>query len=115
MDDITRSILMNRDAIAIDQDSLGRQGDRVSAVGPIEVWMRPLAGGDRAVGIFNRGPATTYPVGFRFREVGLAGPVRVRDVWSQKDLGIQRGSFSVIVPTHGVVLLRLSSRRQVRR
>jgi alpha-galactosidase len=106
---------MNRDVIAIDQDSLGRQGDRVWAIGPIEVWMRPLAGGDRAVGIFNRGPATTYPAILRFGDVGLTVPVHARDVWAQKDLGVLRGSYSVVVPSRGVVLLRLSPGRRVSR
>ena len=60
MDDTTKSILMNKDVIAVDQDRLGIQGDRVSAVGPFEVWSKPLEGGAKAVALFNRSEAE-YP------------------------------------------------------
>ena len=47
------SILMNKEVIAIDQDALGKQGDRVYAEGPVEIWAKPLTGGRKAVAIFN--------------------------------------------------------------
>ena len=54
----TKSILMNKDVIAVDQDKLGAQGDRVSQNGDLEVWSKPLSGGGVAVGLFNRGTST---------------------------------------------------------
>src|SRR6185437_15413300 len=48
-----RSILLNKEVIAVDQDSLGKQGDRAYETGPLEVWSKRLAGGDLAVGLFN--------------------------------------------------------------
>jgi len=51
----TRSILMNKGVIAIDQDRLGRQGSRLSKDGETEIWTKPLRGGAVAVGLFNRG------------------------------------------------------------
>ena len=51
----TIDLLTNHEIIAIDQDALGQQGDRVSAVGPMEVWSRHLVSGDIAVALFNRG------------------------------------------------------------
>ncbi len=51
----TKSILMNQAVIAIDQDKLGRQGDRMSQDGDLEIWTKPLSGGAVAVGMFNRG------------------------------------------------------------
>src|ERR1700753_3796882 len=50
----TTQILTNRDVIAIDQDPLGKQGDRVSAVGPVEIWDKPLQGGAKAGALFKR-------------------------------------------------------------
>lgn len=47
------SILMNKDVIAIDQDALGKQGDRVYAEGPLEIWTKKLTVGRTAVAIFN--------------------------------------------------------------
>ena len=107
MDDTTKSILMNKDVIAVDQDRRGIQGDRVSAVGPFEVWMKPLEGGDKAVALFNRGEAE-YPITVDFKSVGFDGPVHARDLWSHKDLGTLDGSYTATVPKYGVVMLRLS-------
>jgi alpha-galactosidase len=50
----TIAMLTNREVIAIDQDRLGKQADRVWAEGSQEIWARPLADGSKAVGIFNR-------------------------------------------------------------
>ena len=107
MDDTTKSILMNKDVIAVDQDRLGIQGDRVSAVGPFEVWMKPLEGGAKAVALFNRSEAE-YPITVDFKSVGFDGPAHVGDLWSHKDLGTLDGSYTVTVPKYGVVMLRLS-------
>jgi alpha-galactosidase len=42
---------MNKEAIAIDQDPLGRQGDRLYQSGDLDVWTKPLSGG-RVAGAF---------------------------------------------------------------
>ena len=107
MDDTTKSILMNKDVIAVDQDRLGIQGDRVRAVGPFEVWSKPLEGGAMAVALFNRSEAE-YPITVHFKAVGFDGPVHARDLWSHKDLGTLNGSYTATVPKDGVVMLRLS-------
>ncbi len=107
MDDMTKSILMNKDVIAVDQDRLGIQGDRVSATGPFEIWMKPLAGGAKAVALFNRSEAD-YPITVQLKAVGFGGAVHARDLWAHKDLGTLRGSYTTVVPKHGVVMLRLS-------
>jgi len=97
------AILTNRGAIAIDQDPLGRQGDRVSAVGPFEIWAKPLAHGRMAIGLFNRGELSdTMTVDLR--GLGFSGTVHLQYVWSAND-SRSSGSFSARVPKHGVVLL----------
>jgi alpha-galactosidase len=103
----TKAILTNKEVIAIDQDSLGKQGDRVSAVGPVEIWAKPLKDGQKAIGLFNRDD-TSLPVTLKFSEVGFSGGAKVRDVWEAKDLGKLKDSYTVSVPRHGVVLLVLS-------
>jgi alpha-galactosidase len=103
----TASILTNRDVIAIDQDPLGKQGDRVSAVGPVEIWSKPLQGGAKAVALFNRDD-TALPVTLKLSDVGFGGGAKARDIWQSKDLGTLQGSYTATVPRHGVVLLRLT-------
>jgi len=97
------AILRNRSAIAIDQDPLGRQGDRVSAVGPFEIWAKPLAHGRMAIGLFNRGELSdTMTVDLR--GLGFSGTVHLQNIWSAND-SRSSGSFSARIPKHGVVLL----------
>ncbi len=102
----TIALLTNKEVIAIDQDPAGKQGDRVTAEGPMEIWARSLADGSKAVGLFNRHHA---PMRMKvdFRQVGFSGPVKVRDIWAARDLG-SLTSYEVLVPRHGVVLLRVS-------
>ena len=102
----TLAILTNRDVIAIDQDKLGRQGDRVAAEGPLEVWARPLANGDKAIAIFNR---WTMPLTMTFdlKTAGVNGSAKLYDIWAKKDLGTFSGMYTTaVVPPHGVILLR---------
>jgi alpha-galactosidase len=103
----TKSILLNGEVIAVDQDALGRQGDRAYAEGLLEVWTRPLADGGLAVGLFNR---TTYParMTLRLKDVGWQGPAAGRDLWAHKDIGVLSPSNTFTVPTRGVVMLKLT-------
>ena len=103
----TAAILTNHEVIAIDQDPLGTQGDRVSAVGPVEIWAKPLQGGDKAIALFNRDD-TPLPVTLKLSDVGFSSGAKARDIWAAKDLGKLKDSYTVSVPRHGVVLLRLS-------
>ncbi len=41
----------------------------------------------------------------------LKGAYRVRDVWQKKDLGRSEGEFRAPLPSHDVVLLRLTPAR----
>jgi len=100
------AILSNPEIIAVDQDLAGVQGRRVSEEGPLDIWMKPLADGSKAVGLFNRGedaaPMTVY-----FKDVGVGDSATVRDLWARKDLGRFKDSFTVEVLKHGVVMLRM--------
>jgi alpha-galactosidase len=98
----TLSILKNKDAVAIDQDSLGKQGDRVTADGSYEVWARTLAHG-KAIALFNRSESAA-PVTLHLQSVGLKAGTKAKDVWSGKEVTLNDG-YQVQVPRHGVVLL----------
>jgi alpha-galactosidase len=103
----TVALLTNHDVIAVDQDPAGKQGDRVWAEGPLEVWARPLAGGSKAVGLFNRhdGPLA---VQVDFAELGFKRSPKFRDIWKAKDLGRVPSPYKIEIPAHGVILLRIS-------
>jgi len=65
----TKAILLNKEAIAVDQDSAGKQGLRITPQGATEIWSRNLADGRVAVGLFNKegnapppAPCTTWNI-----------------------------------------------------
>src|SRR5882672_1428553 len=99
------AILTNREVIAVDQDKDGKQGTRVSKSGDQEIWTRPLSGGALAVALFNRAAETTK-VSVRWADLGISRKSRVRDLWEHKDIDAEWPEYSVMVPGHGVVMLR---------
>jgi alpha-galactosidase len=102
-----RDILTNREVIAVDQDKLGKQGKRLSQSGEQEIWVRDLAGGARAVGLFNRG-ADSARIALKWADLGLKRKPRVRDLWAHQDVPADGPEYSATVAGHGVVMLRVS-------
>jgi alpha-galactosidase len=78
----TAAMLRNREAIAISQDRLGTQGRVVARRGAVQIWVKPLADGSKAVAVLNRGP-TRASATVNGRTIGLGGtPLVVRHIWS---------------------------------
>jgi len=104
----TKEILLNKEAIAIDQDPLGMQGRRIAKYGATEVWAKPLSGSARAVILFNRGSAAA-PVTVKWEQIGLAPGVeaQVRDLWAKKNMGLFKGLFTARVAPHDVVMIKV--------
>ena len=99
-------ILTNKEVIAVDQDALGRQGERVAKHGDLEVWSKQLKDGSRAVVLLNRG-ASEQQISANWEDLGYPSAVSasVRDLWQHKDLGKFAGKFSASVASHGVVMV----------
>jgi alpha-galactosidase len=104
-----RDILMNREVIAVDQDSLGMQGRKVRDSSARQVWVKPLADGSRAVILFNRGSEES-PIAVPWEDIGLfpGGKALVRDLWKRADLGSFTGRFEAKVEPHGVVMIKIT-------
>ena len=107
MTEQTKSILMNREVIAVDQDPLGKEGDRAYATGPLEVWAKPLEGNTMAVALFNRLSGATRMT-LRLKDVGWQGRAAARNLWTHEDVGVLSDVYTVTVPGHGVAMLHLS-------
>ena len=100
-------ILTNREVIAVDQDKDGKQGRRIAKSGDQEVWVRPLSGGAQAIGLFNRGDAPAK-ITAKWSDLGLKAHAHARDLWAHSDLKLDGEEYSVTVPAHGVVMLRIA-------
>lgn len=62
----TKAIVMNKDLIAVDQDTLGVQGLHYCTLEGLEFWFKPLAGGDWAMTILNTTKApVTYELNWQ--------------------------------------------------
>ena len=103
----TKELLMNSEILAVDQDAKGVQGRRVWQEGPLEIWVKPLADGSQAVGLFNRSESATKMT-LDFKSIGAPASAKLRDLLDHKDLGTIQNSYSADVPTHGVMLVKVS-------
>jgi len=106
MSAVTKSILMNKEVIAIDQDPLGKQASPVKN-GNFETWIKPLADGSVAVGVVNLGPSAAQAT-VNAADLHLAHAVtKARNLWSHTDVKFAQDAYSAQVPPHGVLLLRV--------
>jgi len=109
-----KQIVLNREAIAIDQDPT-EQGRRIRQEGPLEVWAKKLRDGRVAVLLLNRDPKRSGTIELQAGEVGLPAAFGLRDVWAQKDLGAQRKSVAREIPARSGAFLLLAAARSERR
>ena len=101
-------ILTNKEVIAIDQDPMGREGERVSKHGDLEVWSKQLQDGGRAVILLNRGSGE-HEITARWEDLGYPGHISasVRDLWQHKNMGKFTEKFFASVPSHAVVMVTI--------
>lgn len=106
----TLDIIKNEEAIAVNQD-MTEQGRLISDFqNPLQIWSKKLNGkqsGERAVVLFNR-TNTSAAITLRFSDIDLAETVNIRDLWTKKELGSFQNSYTANVPSHGVVMLRIT-------
>lgn len=110
MDGETFRILSNTEVIAVNQDKMGVQGKKLKVTnGTSEVWGGPLDGGNYAVLLLNRGNSSAS-IQADWSDFGLDGGrmAMVRDLWKMMDIGTMKGSVSATVPSHGVVMLKIT-------
>lgn len=108
MTDETLAILSNSDVIALDQDPLGLQGALIGRQGDVEILAKPLSAcGARAVVLWNRGE-TEAEASVTWQDLWLE-PERgsVHDLWNDSTIGAGQDGFSITVPGHDAVALRV--------
>ena len=111
MDEFDLNLVTNDEVLAVNQDTLCRQGYRIkNKKGVFEIWTKELADGSKAVGLFNLS-AKDQVLTFSAEELGMTG--KIRDLWRQKEIGTLKDSFSVKVSSHGAVLLKISPEAQI--
>ena len=115
MNAATAEILLNGEAIAVNQDPLGAQarfvGEQEHADTVSQVWAKPLADGSVAVGLCNLGEqGRTVSVGFETLGIHPDRSCMVRDLWAHEDVGTMAGSYAVGLEPHASALVRVTPR-----
>lgn len=105
INDATRAILMNADAIAINQDRLGKQAERKIHTDTWQVFVKPLSDGDIALGILNTSDSA-QTAEFNLNELGIFNKKMATDLWSKKQMRIGN-KIRVKVASHETKLYRL--------
>jgi alpha-galactosidase len=114
----TKAILTNSEAIAVNQDSLGRQGKRINKNGDLETWAKPLKDSSFVVLLFNRSGGSV-DITVSWSDINSAWPSPfelpsneeriVRDLWKHQNIDTVSGSYTAKgIPSHDVVMLRLN-------
>jgi alpha-galactosidase len=103
-------ILTNPEVIEVDQDPAGRLPWRLGAPAQQEVWVKDMEDGSKTVVLLNRS-SEQKTINFRWEDLGLKTTQLVRDLWSRKDLGIIKDTYSATVPPHGVNMIRIYTKQ----
>jgi alpha-galactosidase len=120
LDAFTLNLLSNDEVIEINQDPLGKSARLVKDENGLQIWLKQMEDGSYAAGFFNIDGYGTSPVSYfnwgnevprEFKidlaALGLKGKWKLRNVWTQKDLGVFSGNYSTTIRHHGVMMLRL--------
>ncbi len=111
LDRFTLSLLTNDEALDVNQDPLGKPAGRKLQDGTSEVWSRQLWDGTTAVGLVNRG-AEAAEITASWALLGIDGEQPVRDIWRRKTLGFYDTRFTVKVPPHGTMFVKIGEPRR---
>lgn len=107
-DDFTINLLTNDEVLAINQDPLGKQATPFIKQGNIQVWVKELEDGNKAIGVFNLGD-NTEKFSLDLKSIGIEIKSKLRDLWRQKII-LQSGNVhSLNIPSHGVYLFKTTS------
>ncbi|MGA1976383.1 MAG: glycoside hydrolase family 27 protein [Bacteroidales bacterium] len=114
----TKSILTNKEVIALDQDSLGRQASCYRDDGDYQIWLKPLEKDEKAICLLNKSDekksvlvdfallatasTSRWPEPSKF----TINDYRVRDLWEHKDLLMKETSVYIDMPPHSVKIFR---------
>ena len=103
-------ILTNPEILAVNQDTTGLQGQLISDYGEdLQVWTKKLHGKqskERVVALLNRS-ANAATISVKWKDLNLLSIVSVRDLWKHTDLEKTDSIFTALIPSHGVVMLKV--------
>lgn len=108
MDKFTVNLVTNSEVLAIHQDEVAIPGKTVFYDDTMEVVVKELSDGSKAIGLFNlKNKEQIITVNWEL--LGISGAHNFRDVWRQKNIGDFTNQFSASVPRHGVIFVKVTA------
>jgi len=105
-DAITVKLITNDEVIAVDQKSVNNH--EVRNRDGIVIWTADQPGTQaKYVAIFNLNDVRSENVSLPWKEIGLSGKLKVRDLWAKKNLGKFDKIFTAKIEPHGCVLVKI--------
>jgi alpha-galactosidase len=113
----THGILTNKEMIAINQDTLGKQAFCFRDNGDYEIWVKKLAEEEKAVCLLNRSDEVktvevNIPVLLKSNDYYWSTEpyemknYYLKDLWEHKNVNTEENTMSVTLPPHSVKVYR---------
>ncbi|HEX7458637.1 MAG TPA: glycoside hydrolase family 27 protein [Ginsengibacter sp.] len=118
MSKATNEILINKEAITINQDKAGMEGFLYKTKDSLEVYVKPLSNDDWAVCFLNRSHKPIQ-INYNWKDEGITDTLfnktmnakehiyKIRNVWTKSNAGDSQKPFTAMLPSHDVIMLRL--------
>ena len=107
LDDFTLGLLRNPEVIDVDQDIVHPPARQTRRTDADWVLVKNLADGAFAVGVVNLHPFKRR-ITLDFAANGLPSRAKLRDLWRRADLGTFEGSYTVELPPHAPLFLKVT-------
>lgn len=106
MNAATKAILMNKHAIEINQDPLGKQAERKISDSTWQVFVKPLKNSDVAIGVLNISEKK-QTIQLNLSELGIFKKSIMHDLWAGTSDKIKKNTITITVDSHETKLFRL--------
>jgi alpha-galactosidase len=115
----TKSILTNKDVIAVDQDILGIEGFKYSVIDGLEIWIKPLANNELAICFLNRSAKhqtvihnwKDHPIRDTLSGINIdfnTSAYKIYDLWLKKPLGNTNRALKTDIGINDVVMVKVT-------
>lgn len=101
-----KNIILNKLAISINQDPT-EQGKRVKKDGNIEVWVKNLVNGQKAVLILNRNSNKSIKYNLNLQDLAIDGEVVITEVYSGSRLQVIKKQLKLEIRPHTSFFLKI--------
>ena len=114
----TKTILTNKEMIAVDQDSLGIAAFKMVFPDSVEVWIKPLQSKSFVLCFLNR-TSSPRKINLTWKDLNITDPqsdldihfdrqaFSYRDLWQKENSGKSSKSFVREIASHDVIVLRM--------